>query len=214
MKRILFAGVAAVFFVATGANALTISVDTDKATYAVGESIVVTITSNWGGENLPVLAGTGLEIGWNPAVAAPNNMGVYNAFGSGTQTLTVNPGFPSAVGGSAVTYSGGYLMPGAPANPGCSNNGLSCQFLAQSMGLYSGVADAGQTLVSQLVLTANAPGPVGLFEFVYVQTWGMVKAVPTYGTNFMNAEVVPEPGTLLLLGAGMVGLMALGRRKS
>ena len=207
MKRILFAVVAAMF-VASGANALTIHTDTDKLTYLPGESIVITITSNWGGEVLGSLGATGVEVAWNPLIASVANVGVYSAFGSGTQVNTT-------VGGSAITYAGGYPVALAPANPGCSNNGYSCQALTQSTGMYSGTVDAGQTLVAQLVLTANAPGPVGLYQFVYVQTWGRAaqKITPTYGANFLGANVVPEPGTLLLLGAGMAGLLALGRRK-
>ena len=214
MKRILFAVVAAVF-VASGANALTIHTDTDKLTYLPGESIVITITSNWGGEVLGSLGATGVEVAWNPLIASVANVGVYNAFGSGVQTLTANTNFPGLVGGSAISYAGGYPVALAPANSGRSNNGYSCQALTQSTGSYSGTVDAGQTLVAQLVLTANAPGPVGLYQFVYVQTWGKAaqKITPTYGANFLGANVVPEPGTLLLLGAGMAGLLALGRRK-
>ena len=175
MKRILLM-IGAAMFAATAANAATIVVDTDKATYNVG---------------------------------------------TGSQAITSGPGTGSGI---TLTNIAGYFtnaeIAGAPTNPLCSNNGYSCQFMTQThVGapgpVYSGQADAGQVLTATLVLNADAVGPIGLYQFVYNQTWGKLaqQVTPTLTTQLLNAEVVPEPGTLMLLGAGMAGLLALGRRK-
>ena len=224
MKRILLM-IGAAMFAATAANAATIVVDTDKATYNVGEQIIVTITFTAGsGEKWNLGNTMGLEMGWDPTVASVANAG-GGSFGYGTQALSSNPLYPGTVGNSGITlsfapYFTGTSIAGAPPNPLCSNNGYSCQFMTQThVGapgpVYSGLADAGQVLTATLVLNADAVGPIGLYQFVYNQTWGKLaqQVTPTLTTQLLNAEVVPEPGTLMLLGAGMAGLLALGRRK-
>jgi hypothetical protein len=230
MKRILLM-IVATMFVAAGANALSISVDSDKQTYAVGEDIVLTATATFVGrasgpvrEKFLALTGIGLEIEWDDTIASVKNAGTAGTFGAGYQNISAGPvtGQP-AVTISFYPYTGNNPILGAPSPAYCSSNGYSCQFLTQTHTqlapgyTYSGYADA-QTLTATLILTADAAGSVGLAEFVYNDNLsgpkGAGPAVRTYGSNFLNAVVVPEPGTLLLVCAGLGGLVYLGRRHS
>ena len=61
--------------------------------------------------------------------------------------------------------------------------------------------------------TAMASGTVSLVTPVFVSTnIGPSAVVPVFA--FMNLHFVPEPGTLVLLGAGIAGLVSYGRTRN
>ena len=113
---------------------------------------------------------------------------------SATANLTV-PFSPVGVGGVAyVTNAVNLTVVGAPWTTGTVQIGTS-------------TAAGGRAPASS---TAMASGTVGLVTPVFVSTNIALSAVvPVFG--FLNLHFVPEPGTLVLLGSGIAGLVAFGR---
>jgi len=61
--------------------------------------------------------------------------------------------------------------------------------------------------------TVAASGTVSLVSPIFISTnISPTAVVPTFG--FLNMHFVPEPGTLVLLGAGIAGLVSYGRTRS
>ena len=61
--------------------------------------------------------------------------------------------------------------------------------------------------------TAAASGSVRLVTPLFISTnISGTAVIPAFG--FLDLHFVPEPGTLLLLGGGIAGLVLLGRTKS
>jgi len=59
---------------------------------------------------------------------------------------------------------------------------------------------------------ANGSGAVQLVTPIFVSTnIGASAIVPGFG--ILNLHFVPEPGTLMLLGSGIAGLVAFGRSR-
>ena len=51
------------------------------------------------------------------------------------------------------------------------------------------------------------------FNQLYVTAWIGQGCIPTPENNFCQGEPIPEPGTILLLGTGIIGLGLVARRK-
>jgi hypothetical protein len=60
--------------------------------------------------------------------------------------------------------------------------------------------------------TAQPSGALQLVTVTKVYTSFVFREFPL--TGILNLHFVPEPGTLLTLGLGVVGLAAVGRRRS
>ena len=108
---------------------------------------------------------------------------------------------PVGVGGSATVSSLiNVTVSGAPWTVGTAAAGTGTQ-----MGFQHGPA----SLTSS---TAAASGQVRLVTPIFISTsLSPLAVMPAFG--IMDLHFVPEPGTLLLLGAGIAGLVLYGRTK-
>ena len=64
---------------------------------------------------------------------------------------------------------------------------------------------------TQNLLSASQPGTVTLIAPLRIDTGSIVGRLP--GSVIAKFTFVPEPGTLLLLIAGAIGLVVIGRRR-
>ncbi|MEM7410600.1 MAG: PEP-CTERM sorting domain-containing protein [Myxococcota bacterium] len=186
MKRTLIAVVAVLGF-AVSANAASIAISTDKASYITGETITVTV-------DLAIADG-------ESASGAIVTLG----FGSG-DTGTVS-GESVDTGAAQITSFGGSAGWTVAALQGqCDAPGL-CRLVDQIAPNPTGAA-VGPAYASSVVLTFLA-GNAGTIDFT--------TAVNNFfGAANANASVtiVPEPTTAALLGLGLFGLALGGRRRS
>jgi hypothetical protein len=216
MKRTLIALVAALA-VSSAANAATMSIDTDKSTYNVGDLITITATLNIvSGDAADAPAGTAisLEASWDPTTAFVANGALPGNYGTSSQIVTVGP---LAGGSNLSSFGGGAPWIGGSPN-GCVSAGAgagnTCILISQS--LFSAFApDDPQTLVGTLVLEASALGSLGLVVASAAYLGGGITGPSsvTVGSNFASAAVVPEPTTAAMLGLGLLGLSVAGRRR-
>lgn len=207
MKRTLIAVVAGLA-VASGANALSVDVDSDKLTYLVGETITVTVTIDTAGAAVQPPTGgetAAFQITWADAIADALGAG---AFGNSSQIITSG----ANAGNSNLTSLSGNIPWTGPATTGCVSlgpgAGNTCNLINQSLIGLDFAPDAS-ILVGTLELTAVALGSLN-FGTGVVDVWG---ATPNFGSNFQGAVVVPEPTTAALFGLGLLGLTFVGRRR-
>jgi hypothetical protein len=159
---------------------------TDPAAAPI-RGLVVTAANN---------AGTmaGAPLGGTMGVSGQTKVCLFGACSVAVQNLSV-PFAPVGIGGFAqVTAAVNLTVIGAPWTTGTVAIGT-----VTAMG---GAAPASNT--------GMASGTVALVTPVFVSTNIAPSAVvPVFA--FMNLHFVPEPGTLVLLGSGIAGLVAFGR---
>ncbi len=205
MKRTLIS-IFAALAVASGASAATLSIDADAASYGVGDTI--TITAIFDATGATASPGDGSEtvaisVTWEDAVADALGAG---AFGSSSQSADTLNGVTLTSFGGAIPWLGN-------ASNGCVSAGPSAgsECILISQGLLAGdFAPDANTVTATLQLTAVAVGALNLGDII-VNTLG--NTTVSIGSNFTSATVVPEPGTALMLGLGLLGLGFTGRRR-
>ena len=195
MRTLTGLTVALVLGLASAATAITVVVDTDKTTYMVGESIIVTTTMTVTGAECPAVAdgtcaGILLQLTWDDAKIADDPVGPA-AYG---------PGLTS--GGGMFTWSIGAGF--------CLAD--SCLVIDQLSPLLPNGSQPDATVhVGTLSLIADA---LGLINFQFGTTVLAIAPTLSFGGNAATAEVIPEPTTAALLGLGLTGLAVVGRRRS
>jgi hypothetical protein len=210
MKRTLTA-IVAIVGLASGANAVSLTIDTDSATYNIGDTITITATLDTAGAVGSVANQVvNVEINWIDALADALNATVVFTQGTSSQIITAG----ANVGLSNLSSFNGAIQWNGPPTTGCvlagPGLGNTCAILNQST-LAGPFAPDTSILVGTLQLEAVAVGFVGLN--VVGPAYSAFGVAPILGTNFQNATIVPEPTTAALLALGLVGLAAAGRRR-
>lgn len=185
MKRTLILLAAVVGF-ATAANAATLNLVSDKATYNVGETIVLTATGTTAGTSDAAVA-LFVRVEYDAALTE----GVSGMQTPHTQMMTT----PIAAG-----FAG-------PAGDGAAH------LLDQVIGISPGTVNATPT-VGTVTLIAQAAGVVNVSYFVQAGdalTLNYFGITSQPGISFL---IVPEPTTAALIGLGLVGLVLGGRRRA
>lgn len=188
---------------AAPASALTFTLDTEFDAGLVGPHATVTVTESGGGLDFEVsLAGSDLGPG------ADLHILYFNLAGDPTNvTLSssqvVNTDFtlasnPPVAGGAGASFEYGVSFGNGAGPPG---NGVL------KTATFRITADQALTIGSLAVPSQTSQGIVANVA-LHVQGTSLVAG----STSETVGGVVPEPGTLLLVGVGLAGLAARGRR--
>jgi hypothetical protein len=187
MKRTLFLVAVLVAF-ATGASAATLSVVSDKTTYAVGETITLSVNGDAQGASSTAIFG---RLQFDGSLVNNN---------TNTQKLI----------GAASDWVKGGLSAG-DTNAVGPTTGFAEAFNQVSL---NGGFQTATSPISTITLVAQA---VGVVSAQWNQVSGSGFELGYFGiTNSPGATftIIPEPSTVALLGLGLIGLAVSGRRRS
>lgn len=188
---------------AAPASALTFTLDTEFDAGLVGPHATVTVTESGGGLDFEVsLAGSDLGPGADLHVlyfnlaGDPTNVTLSSSQVVNTDfTLASNP---PVAGGAGASFEYGVSFGNGAGPPG---NGVL------KTATFRITADQALTIGSLAVPSQTSQGIVANVA-LHVQGTSLVAG----STSETVGGVVPEPGTLLLVGVGLAGLAARGRR--
>lgn len=183
MKRTLIA-VAAIIGLATAANAASVSVTADQASYTVGDTITLTVT-------------------------ATANLGEVSTQVFGDLLLTGTGAVAGGISNQAGLESFGGAIPWALGVTPCSP--AICTAFNQIGGLSPLPVSNTPLAIAIITYTAGGAGVVNVNWDP--STFDFFGATNQPGTSF-SIVPIPEPTTAALLGLGLFGLAVSGRRRA
>lgn len=118
------------------------------------------------------------------------------------------------------------VPPGTPGNP--ATNALAdgdsllfldlrfdtIDFIALGQGIASGFVDATLSIVGGIAANNFDPGTLEYNASAFNNSLGAATRYSTGGTGSINGNSIPEPGSLAVLGLGLMALFGFGRRKA
>jgi len=107
----------------------------------------------------------------------------------------------SNIGAGGSVNAGGIVVEGAPWTTGVAK--------VTTDGAPAAMFQQAGSLQGQLGATSSS---ISLVTPAHVNASGLAR-LPVFTVMNLHFGVIPEPGTALLLGAGIAGLVAIGRRK-
>ena len=145
-------------------------------------------------ERLPLPGGT---LGGVMAIVGANKVCLFGPCSAAVANIAV-PLSVAGVGGSAfVTGAVNLTVVGAPWTTGTVSIGTITQMGGAAPSSNTGAVSGTVSLVTPVFVSTNI---------------GASAVVPVFA--FLNMHFVPEPGTLVLLGSGIAGLVSYGRTRS
>ena len=188
MKRTLFVAAIVLGF-ATAANAASLSISSDQASYNVGDTITLTLSGST----------TSGETTTQVYAAVSYSSALTETVSSSQQPHTTSFGNNNWTQGALPVSDGQAALLNQIAGLSPSSNG-------------SGVSSATATLVAQAagtVVVSFIEGGSAALDYFGITT----NAGAGGGTSFV-INAIPEPTVASLIGLGLVGLAVGGRRRS
>ena len=195
MKHLLFAGLCLVT-IAASANAASLSVNSDKPTYFIGETITLTITGDDGvdflGEN-------------------PRTYGIFGRLDYSGAFVDNGTRSQTALVGDLGTWVKGILSAG--------DNGTAAFSYAFNQLSPCCSGDTANSLPATFATVTLIAKAVGFLDVSWHTAFGQGQELYFFGltdapgTSLTILDPVPEPATAVLLGLGLLALVAACRER-
>jgi hypothetical protein len=244
MRKLSVALAVAAMFAAPSANAAAVTTDIQLSILIQGlDSVSLTLSSvsvdvTGSTVTVPGAAVTGLGIvvpvtaTTSIAQISANTIGIAGGTFSASGVSNQLPSEVCVAAGGEACNSGGSNIGGAMGLVGAVNvavipnvvvipvalsaalvgqgGSTNTPFTFDAAGWTTGAASVNTG--TNVVATSGGASPLTLVTPTFVSALGNL--LPLFTTMVLTNVSIPEPGTLLLLGAGVAGLVAVGRRRS
>ena len=198
LRTALLAGWAIVFVAAAPALAVTV-ITFSTGTAPLGGTFTVVGTN---------ASGSGIPVDLLSISGAPLNNGAFDLSGTAPSadangSAVLN--FDTGIAGNFITITGDVAAPLSIASTTLMSGSFVSHTIVGSAPIF-GLSASGPDTKSPALLTALGLSPSTPFNFLDF-TVGFSPSGPVFSTTITNIQQVPEPGALLLLGSGLIGLV-------